>query len=105
MKVGELREMLEDVGDDHLEVYIGHQPQYPICLGVAGIRHPNEEREVECPVHEGYLVGHSLNCSAEPDDDDDGGNDLDDHRIVWIVASDGSPYERSPYAPRWLWGE
>lgn len=110
MKVGELRELLEAVEDDSLEVYIGTQPSWPLCFGVAGVRHPNEEREVECPVHEGYLVNHQFrnpttnlyeHCGAEPEEEED--EDGSDRNAVWIVSSDGHPWDRSPYAPRWLW--
>lgn len=107
MNVGELKELLEQVEDDELPVFIGHQPSWPICLSVAGVRHPDEEREICCPIHEGYLIHHQFrnedgeyeSCDELPEDEEE----TDENRkAVWIVGGD-HPYGRSPYAPAWLW--
>lgn len=113
MNVGELKELLEECDDEQV-VFVGHQPSWPLCMSVAGIRHKGEERETECPLHEGYLVHHSFRnpntdayeqCDAAPEEEDeDDGDEQSDRNAVWIVAGD-HPWDRSPYAPRWLWEE
>lgn len=105
MTVGQLKELLEDLDvDDDTLVYIGHQPSWPLCFGVAGVTHW-AQRERECPDHEGYLVEHDPDCLEAYGDPEETGDEHSDERVLWIVLSDGSPYERSPYAPRWLWDE
>lgn len=116
MRVGELKELLEELGEegDDLELRIAHQPNWPLCLTVAAVRTPGDDIEPpDCPYHEGYCVGHLIRedqademyragdvCEEAPDDDPR------DRRegYVWIVGID-HPYDESPYAPRWVFDE
>lgn len=107
MRLSELIEKLEELREDNgpdwdPHVYSGHQPSYPLAMGIAGVVHWSE-RERECPDHEGYLVDHDPDCREAYPPEEVG--EYDDESVLWIVLSDGSPYERSPYAPRWLWEE
>lgn len=109
MRVGELKELLEDV-DDELELRIAHQPNWPLALTVAGVRVPGDDFEVPCPYHNDFLVGHVIDakqaedvgfvegepCPEEPEDDPREGR-----QHVWIVGID-HPWDESPYAPRWV---
>jgi hypothetical protein len=115
MKVGELKELLEQVEDDDLPVYIGHQPSWPLCLNVAGVRHPDDDEEPPaCSDHPDSYVGHIITeaqadeeqakgevCHGEPEEDE---RKEDDRQAVWLIGGD-HPWDRSPYAPRWLWEE
>lgn len=104
MNVGELKELLENFEDDEAMVLIGIQPSWPLCHGVAGVTSFGE-REVECPDHKGYLLEHDKECMARFEADNNAEEPSSDQRAVWVVASEGHPYDRSPYAPRWLWEE
>jgi hypothetical protein len=90
MKVRDLIELLENYDDD-ADVMVAHQPSYPLAETLAGVA-SNDDREAECPEHDGYLVGHA-GCDLEPESDDE--------TIVWLVAG-GHHWDRSPYAPRWV---
>lgn len=117
MRVGELKELLEELGEegDDLELRIAHQPNWPLCLTVAAVRTPGDDIEPpDCPEHEGYCVGHVISeaqqsledgfvagevCDAEPDEDP-----RDRRQHVWIVGID-HPYDESPYAPKWVFDD
>ena len=105
MLLSELRERLEELEDldGDTPVYIGHQPNWPLALNVAGIIH-FQDQEIECPDHEGYLLEHDQDCLNNYEDPDGELPFDDDRRALWIVGGE-HPYDRSPYAPRFLWQE
>lgn len=101
--VGDLIAYLEDL-DPEAPVMIAHQPNWPLAEVVRGVVSP-ADREIECPVHEGYLVDHGYRgedgeyhrCTESPVSDSETDN------TVWLVAG-GHHHSRSPYAPRWVFG-
>lgn len=105
MTVGELKEYLENYDDEQV-ILIGTQPAYPLAFHLEGTA-SYADREVECPDHEGYLLDHDPECEAayEADEEDGPDSELSDYKVVWLIVSEGSPTDRSPYAPRWLWDE
>lgn len=102
MKVGELKELLEEFEDDEADVLIGTQPHWPLAFHVIGVTSFGD-REVECPDHEGYLLEHDEECRERFEADNTAEDPNSDQRALWIVSAEGSPYDRNPYAPRWLW--
>ena len=109
MKVGELKELLEQF-DDEQEVMIAHQPNWPLAEVLSTVTtEADREEEIECEEHPDYLVGHSFRnpdtgeyeqCRWEPEADPD---EVED-RTVWLVAG-GHKWDASPYAPRWVFGD
>lgn len=100
MKVGELKELLEEYEDDQV-IFLAHQPSWPLCLNIGGVASWGD-RERECPDHEGYVIDHDPECVAAHEDDVDHESETADEKVVWLIGGD-HPYDRSPYAPRWLW--
>lgn len=100
--VGDLREYLEQFEDD-APIMIAHQPSWPLAEVLQDVRTAaDEDEEIECPLHDGYLVGHydrenKQICTWQPEETESEDN------TVWLVAG-GHHYDRSPYAPRTLWG-
>jgi hypothetical protein len=101
MTVGELVDLL-DAYDEDTPVMIAHQPNYPLAETLGGAVHTSDRDrgDVECALHGGYLVGHLVDgepCGWEPDEE----HCDDDEPCVWLVAG-GHAWDRSPYAPRWV---
>ena len=95
LTVGDMLDLLAH-HDPRTPVLIAHQPSWPLAEVLAGV--VDRECRVddrECEEHDGFLVGHA-GCSWTPNDEDDADGDA-----VWLVAG-GHPYDRSPYAPRWV---
>ena len=86
MNVRELIELLDDY-DPEAPVLIAHQPSWPLAEVVAGVVEDDPDRYLE-------------DRDSDPDEDQPD-TDEDGARAVWIVAG-GHPYERSPYAPKWI---
>jgi hypothetical protein len=82
MTVGELRSTLEelcDAGYEGSEVYLGHQPSWPLAEVISGVVAYDEV--------------------SVPDDEEDEDKPDEYAESIWIVAG-GHPYGMSPYAPR-----
>lgn len=80
MNIGELKDLLDGFDDD-LEVMVAHQPGWPLRENIG---------DVTSAATDPY-------CADEDDENIFGEKD----NCVYIVAS-GQPYDKSPYAPRWI---
>lgn len=103
--VGDLVAYLRDFDED-APVMIAHQPSWPLAEVVGDVRIAEDDEEIECEEHPGYLPGHVLRdedgnfegcCSWQPEVDEE------PDPTVWIVAG-GHHWDRSPYAPREVFG-
>jgi len=97
MTVADLISTLEDY-DPSATVMIAHQPSWPLAEILGGVAGPQDnEQNQACPEHDGWLIGHP-GCDYEPNEDED---EAAAENVVWLVAG-GHAYDRSPYAPRWV---
>ena len=63
--VGELREYLEQFEDD-APIMLAHQPSWPLAEVLQDVRTAeDEDEEIECEEHDGYLVGHVIREDGE----------------------------------------
>jgi hypothetical protein len=75
--VQDLLDLLEGYDPD-TPVMIAHQPGWPLAETLAGVAHRDHDDDLDAEDH---------------------GDD-----ILWLVAG-GHPWDRSPYAPRWVFDD
>src|ERR1700680_2971369 len=101
--VGQLREALEDFGDD-VEIRIMHQESYPLQEVIGGIYDPSEQGG--CQFDEGGCgyqeVAELHNPKSADFDHAYEGVSSDDANVVYLAAN-GHPQEGSPYGVKTAW--
>lgn len=97
--VADLIEELNRYPED-AKVLIGVQPSYPLVHRVAGIA-------VEGSCKNGYDCSDASVCLDEeyPCDCTCHTGESVDESVVYVLAEEGHPHDRSPYASKSLWDE
>jgi hypothetical protein len=101
--VGQLREALEEYGED-VEVMIVHQQSWPLREVVGGIYDPSENGQ-GCQFDEngcGYDEVAELHNPKSPDFDHKFEPNESEKNVIYLVAS-GHPQEGSPYGDKAAW--
>jgi len=94
LKLSELIERLEEIRDERgddadPEVYLAHQPHYPLAFTISGVTDEEDSDEGD--------------EDEEADDEEEGDEKVaPKDRPVWICEG-SHPSRRSPYAAKSLW--